>query len=167
VQFELTRRWSRHSLDEYGCRHHRVAHWVAGLVVLEASAGAAPTMPPDPLQLQQRVFRGELRCTRVRCARIDALDAAEVRVVATFLLRSRGVVAILVIGRQCEPSSELLPHKEAIEQHLVKRFGELFDLDYELLLYDVTTTCFEGQCADPSIARRASPCAIAPCAYCR
>ena len=36
----------------------------------------------------------------------------------------------------------LLPHKEAIEQHLVQRFGELFDLDYELLLYDVTSTYF-------------------------
>lgn len=99
------------------------------------------------------------------------------------------MVAILVIGRLCEPSSELrvaeqwyrttaledllqvpaesvyderlyrtldrlLPHKEAIEQHLVKRFGELFDLDYELLLYDVTSAYFEGQCADPSVARR-------------
>ncbi|MBK7238370.1 MAG: hypothetical protein IPI02_23295 [Sterolibacteriaceae bacterium] len=28
----------------------------------------------------------------------------------------------------------MLPHKEAIEAHLVKRFGELFDLDYDLLL---------------------------------
>ena len=38
----------------------------------------------------------------------------------------------------------VLPHKEAIEQHLVKRLGELFDLDYDLLLYDVTSTYFEG-----------------------
>jgi transposase len=98
------------------------------------------------------------------------------------------VAAILVIGRLCEPSSELhvaerwyrttaledllpvpaesiyeerlyrtldrlLPHKAAIEQHLVQRFGELFDLDYDLLLYDVTSTYFEGQ-ADASIAQR-------------
>lgn len=98
------------------------------------------------------------------------------------------VVAILVIGRLCEPSSELhvaerwyrttalddllgvsseaiyderlyrsldrlLPHKEAIEAHLVKRFGELFELDYDLLLYDVTSTYFEGV-ADPEIAKR-------------
>ena len=47
----------------------------------------------------------------------------------------------------------LLPHKEAIEQHLVKRLGELFELDYDLLLYDVTSTYFEGV-ADPNIARR-------------
>jgi transposase len=47
----------------------------------------------------------------------------------------------------------LLPHKQAIEAHLVKRFGELFDLDYDLLLYDVTSTYFEG-IADPEIAKR-------------
>jgi transposase len=39
---------------------------------------------------------------------------------------------------------QLLPHKTAIEQHLVKRLGELFDLSYDLLLYDVTSTYFEG-----------------------
>ena len=98
------------------------------------------------------------------------------------------VIAILVIGRLVEPSSELhvaerwyrttaledlmgvstediyderlyraldrlLPHKETLEKHLVKRLGELFDLDYDLLLYDVTSTYFEGV-ADPSIAKR-------------
>jgi len=98
------------------------------------------------------------------------------------------VITILVIGRLCEPSSELhvaerwyrttaledllgvavediyeerlyraldrlLPHKETIEKHLVKRLGELFKLDYDLLLYDVTSTYFEGV-ADPLIAKR-------------
>jgi transposase len=38
----------------------------------------------------------------------------------------------------------LLPHKRAIEEHLQKRLGELFDLEYDLLLYDVTSTFFEG-----------------------
>ena len=38
----------------------------------------------------------------------------------------------------------LLPHKGAIEQHLRARLGALFALDYELLLYDVTSTYFEG-----------------------
>jgi transposase len=47
----------------------------------------------------------------------------------------------------------LLPHKQAIEQHLVKRLGELFDLDYDLLLYDITSTYFEGV-GDPTIAKR-------------
>src|SRR5438132_1141792 len=38
----------------------------------------------------------------------------------------------------------LLPHKRALEQHLVARLGELFALDYDLLLYDVTSVYFEG-----------------------
>ena len=38
----------------------------------------------------------------------------------------------------------LLPHKRAIEDHLQRRLGELFALEYDLLLYDVTSTYFEG-----------------------
>ena len=48
----------------------------------------------------------------------------------------------------------LLPHKEAFEQHLKKRYGELFELDYDLLLYDVTSTYFEGLCANNPQAQR-------------
>ena len=48
----------------------------------------------------------------------------------------------------------LLPHKVKIEQHLVKRLGELFALDYDLLLYDVTSTYFEGQALGNPQARR-------------
>jgi transposase len=40
----------------------------------------------------------------------------------------------------------LLPHKETFEKHLKQRYGELFQLDYDLLLYDVTSTYFEGLC---------------------
>jgi len=39
----------------------------------------------------------------------------------------------------------LLPHKSALEKHLKEKLGELFELDYDLLLYDVTSTYFEGQ----------------------
>lgn len=49
---------------------------------------------------------------------------------------------------------QLLPHKERIEQHLKERLGSLFDLDYELLLYDVTSTYFEGACLGNPLARR-------------
>jgi transposase len=38
----------------------------------------------------------------------------------------------------------ILPHKEAVEKHLRDRLGTLFKLDYDLLLYDVTSTYFEG-----------------------
>ncbi len=48
----------------------------------------------------------------------------------------------------------LLGHKEAIEKHLKEQLGNLFDLDYDLLLYDVTSTYFEGQCAGNPQAQR-------------
>jgi len=49
---------------------------------------------------------------------------------------------------------QLLPHKAALEGHLKQRLGELFALDYELLLYDVTSTYFEGEAAANPLARR-------------
>jgi len=48
----------------------------------------------------------------------------------------------------------LLPHQQALETHLKERLGALFDLDYELLLYDVTSTYFEGQAEGNGLARR-------------
>jgi transposase len=48
----------------------------------------------------------------------------------------------------------LLPHKRSLEAHLKQRLGELFALDYELLLYDVTSTYFEGEAAANPLARR-------------
>jgi transposase len=48
----------------------------------------------------------------------------------------------------------LLPLKEACERHLKERFGTLFGLEYDLLLYDVTSTYFEGLRADTELAKR-------------
>ena len=48
----------------------------------------------------------------------------------------------------------LLPHKEALETHLKNRLGGLFELKYDLLLYDVTSTYFEGQCLGNPMAKR-------------
>jgi transposase len=96
---------------------------------------------------------------------------------------------VLVLGRLCEPSSELhlaehfyqasalpdllgvpaekinddrlyraldalLPHKADLEKHLKEKLGSLFELDYDLLLYDVTSTYFEGEAADNPLALR-------------
>jgi len=49
---------------------------------------------------------------------------------------------------------QLLPHKEAMERHLKARLGDLFDLKYDLLLYDITSTYFEGECLANPMARR-------------
>jgi transposase len=48
----------------------------------------------------------------------------------------------------------LLPYKEALEIFLKNRLGELFGLEYDLLLYDVTSTYFEGEAARNPQARR-------------
>lgn len=96
---------------------------------------------------------------------------------------------VLVLGRLCEPGSELslaeqgyertalpellgvpaakvnddrlyraldrlLPSKKALEKQLKTRLGALFDLQYDLLLYDVTSTFFEGQAEKNPQARR-------------
>jgi hypothetical protein len=63
--------------------------------------------------------------------------------------------ALLVNDDRCYRALDrLLPHKTALEQHLVQRLGELFALDYELLLYDVTSTYFEGAAARNPLAQR-------------
>jgi transposase len=48
----------------------------------------------------------------------------------------------------------LLPQKEAIEKHLRERLGELFELKCDLLLYDVTSTYFEGDAEGNPLAKR-------------
>lgn len=48
----------------------------------------------------------------------------------------------------------LLPHKEDLERHLKNRLGELFSLEYDLLLYDITSTFFEGQAEANPLAQR-------------
>ena len=48
----------------------------------------------------------------------------------------------------------LLPHKDALQVFLKERLGRMFDLDYDLLLYDVTSTYFEGQAKGNEQAQR-------------
>jgi hypothetical protein len=48
----------------------------------------------------------------------------------------------------------LLEAQEAIENDLKDQFGKLFQLDYELLLYDLTSTYFEGLAEENDLARR-------------
>jgi perosamine synthetase len=38
----------------------------------------------------------------------------------------------------------ILPHKTKLEQHLKRRYGELFGADFDVLLYDLTSTYVEG-----------------------
>jgi transposase len=49
---------------------------------------------------------------------------------------------------------QVLPHKQALEVFLKERFGELFAIEYDLLVYDVTSTYFEGQANANPLAQR-------------
>jgi transposase len=49
---------------------------------------------------------------------------------------------------------QILQHKEALEKHLKEMVGSLFKLDYDLFLYDVTSTYFEGEARINPLAQR-------------
>lgn len=49
---------------------------------------------------------------------------------------------------------QLLVHKAALEAHLSRRCGELFAIENEVLLYDVTSTYFEGKAEANALAQR-------------
>jgi transposase len=48
----------------------------------------------------------------------------------------------------------LLPHKTKLEQHLKQRYGELFGAEFDVLLYDLTSTYVEGAAANNPMMRR-------------
>jgi len=48
----------------------------------------------------------------------------------------------------------MLPHKSKLEQHLKQRYGELFAAEFDVLLYDLTSTYVEGAAAQNPIMRR-------------
>lgn len=48
----------------------------------------------------------------------------------------------------------LLIHKGALQQHLKNRLGTLFNITYDLFLYDVTSTYFEGEHGDSTLCQR-------------
>ena len=99
------------------------------------------------------------------------------------------IAEVLVIGRFCEPSSELhiaehfyrtsaladllgipdediydnrlyraldelVEHKDAVQSYLKERLGGLFHIEYDILLYDVTSTYFEGKAENNPQAQR-------------
>jgi hypothetical protein len=89
------------------------------------------------------------------CEPASELHLAETWYRQTALEDLLGVPAALVNDDRCYRALDhLLPQKAALEQHLVSRLGELFTLDYDLLLYDVTSTYFEGHAAANPLAQR-------------
>jgi transposase len=48
----------------------------------------------------------------------------------------------------------LIPHKTAIERHLKQRYGELFEAEFDVLLYDLTSSYVEGEAPKNRMMRR-------------
>jgi transposase len=48
----------------------------------------------------------------------------------------------------------ILPHKTRLERHLKQRYGELFGAEFDVLLYDLTSTYVEGAAEKNPMARR-------------
>ena len=83
------------------------------------------------------------------------LSIAEDGYEKTALPELLGVSASLVNDdRLYRALDRLLPQKAALEEHPKQRVGKLFGLDYELLLYDLTSTYFEGACIGNAQAQR-------------
>ena len=49
---------------------------------------------------------------------------------------------------------KILPHKGDLEKHLKDKIGSLFKVDYDLYLYDVTSSYFQGQAKSNPLAKR-------------
>ena len=89
------------------------------------------------------------------CEPASELHLAETWYRQTALEDLLGVPVALVNDDRCYRALDhLLPHKAALESHLRTRFGELFQVEYDLLLYDVTSTYFEGQAVANPLAQR-------------
>ena len=49
---------------------------------------------------------------------------------------------------------KILPEKTRLEQHLKEQYGELFQADFDVLLYDLTSTYVEGAAEENALMRR-------------
>jgi transposase len=89
------------------------------------------------------------------CDRSSELHLAEHFYAASALPDLLGVPAEKVNDdRLYRALDALLPHKATVEKHLKEKLGSLFELDYDLLLYDITSTYFEGEAAGNPLALR-------------
>jgi transposase len=112
------------------------------------------TLPTGREQISWPVMAQILMLARL-CDPSSELQIAERFYEASALSDLLGVPANKVNGDRLYRSLDrLLPHKEELEKHLKNRLGELFDLDYDLLLYDVTSTYFEGEAKRNELAQR-------------
>ena len=130
--------------------------WLALQLIrkLELETFLKETLPPDRAQIPWSTMALVLVICRL-CDPSSELHIAEHSYAHSALKDLLGIpVDRINDDRLYRTLDKLLPHKEALEIHLKNRLGELFDLSYDLLLYDLTSTYFEGQAlANPSAQR--------------
>jgi hypothetical protein len=131
--------WREPQLDLFWCKRlgssRKGTRWDQVLLVLAAYRLLAPRVKPvgwrptgSEWQLHREWFQ--------RSALADLLGEDE------------GLAEIHKLYR-CH--DRLLTHKQAVFDHLVGRWQDLFNISYDVLLYDLTSTYFE---ADPPSGRR-------------
>ena len=121
--------------------------------LLELDKLLTKLMPSGREEVDWAVMAAILTIARL-CEPSSELHIADTWYRRTALEDLLGVPAERVHTRRLyEGLDALLPHKEELEKHLKDRLGNLFDLKYDLLLYDITSTYFEGQCAGNPMAK--------------
>jgi len=112
------------------------------------------TIPPGNERVPWSVMAQVLVICRL-CNPSSELHIAEHYYRSTAMHELLGVTPVQVYDQRLYRALDaLLPHKEALEKHLKNRLGDLFGLSYDLLLYDVTSTYFEGQALGNPLAQR-------------
>jgi transposase len=130
--------------------------WLAGQILRKLQLGdfLQRTIPEGKEEVSWSLMAQVLVICRL-CNPSSELHIAEHYYRSTAMSELLGVPAERVHDeRLYRALDKLLPHKEALEMHLKSRLGELFELKYDLLLYDVTSTYFEGEAKANPKARR-------------
>jgi hypothetical protein len=156
--FEETPRWMEVDTDQVRVERLRAfgGPWL-GLELLRMvglDELFAEVMPPGREEIPWSVMAQILVLCRL-CEPSSELHIAEHFYRQSALADLLGVPASKVNeDRLYRALDRLFPHKARLEKHLKERLGELFGLKYDLLLYDVTSTYFEGEAGANSLAKR-------------
>lgn len=112
----------------------------------EALASLRPKIPWADLALILVIARF--------CEPKSELHIAEHFYSATALPDLLGIPAHeIYVNRLYRALDKALVHKDTLQRYLKERWGVLFAIEYDIILYDITSTYFEGQAANNSQAK--------------
>jgi transposase len=111
-------------------------------------------MPSDHARIPWGTLAAVLVIARF-CDPSSELHVAEQSYRATALPDLIGIPeAAIYDNRLYRALDHLVKRKDDLQHHLKERLGELFNIRYDILLYDVTSTYFEGQASNNPQAQR-------------